>query len=147
MLKILIEEPVSYNTYYDVDNDSNWVYKNPTQEEINSIARRECFRILTYKDDFYLASGYYFTHCEMVNAFKTYNGLSLYDYKHYYISLKHDYIKTGDGYTNVNQVLKILKDFEPFICKLRELGLISDITRVYDYEIQNTVTVKKFYDL
>jgi len=137
MIKILNEEPVAYDTGIenDLDNPDAWIYKNPTQKEVDSLNKRVSVRILTYKSDFYLANGYYFIHCFMADALRSYTKLNYNDYNTYYIRLDTNRLMTGDIY-NEDYKLKVLQELKPFIPRFKELGLVNDSTvvRYYTYE-------------
>jgi hypothetical protein len=130
MIRIL-EEPVAYDKDEEdcLDNPDNWIYKNPTQKEIDSLIKKSQLRILTYENDFYLASGYYWIHCYMANALKNYTNLNYAEYDCYIINLNDDFISTGDVY-DYGERYVVLQRLNRFIPELKRLGLVNDSTLI-----------------
>jgi len=141
---ILIEEPVAYNIWEEdeIDNPDTWVYKNPTQKEVDSLRQKRSVRLLTYNNDLYLANGYYWIHYEMANALNSYTKLDYNSYNCYYIDRSDNQLFVGDKY-GLKERIKVLNNLKPFIIRLKELGLINNSTGVRT--IDKYVELKDFY--
>jgi hypothetical protein len=148
MIKVLKEEPVSYLRNDEDFDDGYWIYKNPTKEEIEKIPC-EYYRILTYENDYYLATGYSSIHKQMASLLYEYNRLSYNDYGVYIVNIEGNYITTGDRKDYSNNREEKMEEFKLFIPRLKEIGLINDYmeVRLVNQYISSDITIKDFYNI
>jgi len=142
MIKILYEEPITYQQNYDAVDISAWVYKNPTKKEMNDIlysVKRNIYslRALLKGNDCYFCDGYYYVHSQMASVLRKYTGLYLNDYdlgvtihlreNAIYFAEQSKTFKNGkiDG-----EDFYILKRFIPEFLKL---GLVNGDTKIANY--------------
>ena len=67
MIKILFEEPITYNRDLDAEKTESWIYKNPTNREAEEL-KMDCDSVRVSIDrnaDYFVASSYYYTHSDI----------------------------------------------------------------------------------
>ena len=95
MIKIILEEPVAIMPNSDIkqhggnpDIDSFWIYKNPTQDEVDDLYRfTDNINILIKNNDYYIANSYYYTHQMMSRYLQSITKVK-YDYYDYYLRVE-----------------------------------------------------------
>jgi len=79
MIKILKEEPVAIKK--GQDNDSYWIFKNPTSDEVEELKYFDDeFRVLLKGKDYYIASAYRYVHPTMASTLFDITKLNYKDY-------------------------------------------------------------------
>jgi len=141
MIKLLIEEPVSYaskeNDKYwfrsSIGEKEIWIYKNPTANEVEECCDGNSsgnnseneIRVLIKGNDYYIASAYYFIHRQMAELLFDYNHIPYKSYDaDFVVDVKYNEIRSGEisFYGDEKSGFEKLKQFIP---NMISVGLLS----------------------
>jgi len=134
MLKILNEEPTAYDKNLGadaLDDPGVWVYKNPTQSEVNELKSLNYtkddnsgdVRVITDGKDYYVGSAYNFYHSQLTQLTGAHSIIDC------VIWFKENIMSI---YTRGNEKSTALKPFIPIYKKMLQTGLINEDTILID---------------